>query len=251
MQSILTLLDAEIEASRPSVRRNFTSLGFNPDYLLYDDSFCRKLQDLLPGRSEREDFYQYYFRRTWRQQPGAMLHKITRQLGLFYNLDCPVYIEKTLRFDRNYAEAYGFLSEPSRAGLVAAVPPALSYLNRLPAVAERHASAAQPKILLVVMPILAWSYLPLFLLALAAMAWLLVEPGLRAACGWFGAAVAVGYGYNVGNNVAIACFHTLGVGRYAHVQLATTLLTHGLALCLIVEIALPEENRAHPFQSKK
>jgi hypothetical protein len=244
LQAILTLLDAEMEVSQQVVRRNFASLGFDPDYLLYEDSFCRKLQDILPSREARANFYRFYFRRTWQEQPGAMLHKVVAQLGLFYNFDCPVYLEKTTHFDRNYNESYAFLSEPNRAVTMVRVPLAMDYLNALPALAQIHAAAVQPNVLKVLMPLLGGSYLPIFLLSGVVMVWLLVTPGLRAACGGFSAVVAIGYAYNLGNNLAIACFHTLGVGRYSHVQFGTTLLTQGLALCLFIEIALWWRRRA-------
>ena len=238
LQAILTLLDAEMAVSQQIVRHNFASLGFDADYLLYEDSFCRKLQGILPLREARSDFYRFYFRRTWSEQPGAMLRKIVAQLGLFYNFDCPVYLEKSTRFDRSYNETYAFLSEPNRLVTMARVPLAVDYLNSLPALAQIHVSAVQPTTLKLLMPLLGGSYLPIFLLSGVVLVWLLVAPQLRAACGWLGAVVAIGYGYNLGNNLAIACFHTLGIGRYSHVQLGTTLLTQGLALYLFLEIAL-------------
>ncbi|MDR3404956.1 MAG: hypothetical protein P4L99_20800 [Chthoniobacter sp.] len=235
LQSILQLLDSEIEISRPTVHRGFASLGFNPDYLLYEDSFCHKLTNLIPERQARSDFYHFYFRRTWREQPGLMVHKFTSQLGLFYNLDCPVYAEKVSTLDRNYRDAYAFFSDRP-AAMVARVPVAARYVASLPRLAEAHIIIAQPRMLKALMPILAHSYLPGLLLAMAAFAWLLAEADIRAACGRFATIVALGYAYNLGNNLAIALFHTLGIGRYSHVQMATTLLTEGLSLWFVIEV---------------
>jgi len=237
LQSILTLLDTEMELSRPSVRRGFAALGFNPDYLLYSsESFCHKLTGILPERTARADFYRFYFRRTWRKQPAAMLHKFVIQLGLFYNFDCPVYEEKTVRFNREYSETRDMLADTDRAALSLRVPAVADYLNRLPALTHIHAAAVQPKVLAAIFPIFACTYLPLLILAAAGMLWVIAAPDLRAACGTFAVAVAVGYGYNFGNNIAIALFHTLGIGRYSHVQMSTTLLTQSLALCFVVEV---------------
>ncbi|MEP6670662.1 MAG: hypothetical protein ABJF10_16005 [Chthoniobacter sp.] len=236
LQSILQLLDAEIEISRPSVRHGFVSLGFNPDYLLYEDSFCRKLAAILPERTAQADFYRLYFRRTWQQKPGLMLHKFAAQLGLFYGLNCPVYEEKVSGFDRNYRDTATFLSGRP-ATIIAGVPVTANYLAAVQRLAEAHTNATQPRMLKSLLPILARSYLPGLLLAMAAFAWLLAESDIRAACGRFATVVALGYAYNLGNNVSIALFHTLGIGRYSHVQLATTLLTQGLALWLVIEVA--------------
>jgi len=235
LQAILKLLDAEIALSRPTVRHGFSSLGFNPDYLLYEDSFCSRLKSILPERAAQSDFYRFYFRRTWRQQPGAMLHKVVAQLGIFYSLRCPVYDEKGAVFDHNYRETYAFLSG-RRFALIARVPVAAQYVASLQPLAERHYHEDQPKTFKALMPILAGSYLPGLLLAIAALAWLLADTEIRAICGRFATVVVLGYSYNLGNNLAIALFHTLGIGRYSHVQLATTLLTQGLALWLVIEV---------------
>lgn len=243
LQQIIDLLDKEIALSRPTVRHGFAALGFNPDYLLYEDSFCRKLQHILPERSQRADFYRFYFRRTWRQQPGLMLHKVTAQLGIFYSLDCPVYEQKISTLDRSYREAADYLTDKSHFTLISRVPAAAQYVATLPRLAEAHASVLQPKFFKALLPFFAHSYLPGLFLALAAMAWLLAEADIRAACGWFAAVVALGYAYNLGNNLAIAFFHTLGIGRYSHVQLAVTLLTQALALWLVIEVAARKFSR--------
>lgn len=243
LQAIITLLDKEIEVSRPTVRHGFASLGFNPDYLLYEDSFCRKLVHIFPERRQRADFYHFYFRRTWLQQPGLMLRKVTSQLGLFYNLDCPVYEQKIATIDRNYRDTYTFLTDSSRFSLVSRVPAATQYVAALPHIAETHLQTVQPKVFKTLLPFFARSYLPGLLLALAAIAWLLAEADIRKACGWFAAVVALGYAYNLGNNLAIAFFHTLGIGRYSHVQLAVTLLTQGLSLWLVIEVVARKFSR--------
>lgn len=243
LQAITDLLDKEIELSLPTLRHGFAPLGFNPDYLLYEDSFCRKLQHVLPERRARADFYRFYFRRTWRQQPGLMLHKVTAQLGLFYNLDCPVYEQKVSTFDRNYREASTYLTDPSHYALIARVPAAAQYVAALPRLANTRTSILQPSPFKVLLPFLAHSYLPGLFLGLAAMAWLLAESEIRKACGWFAVIVAVGYAYNLGNNLAIAFFHTLGIGRYSHVQLAVTLLTQGLSLWLVIEVCARKFSR--------
>lgn len=244
LQEITDLLDKEIAISRPTVRHGFAALGFNPDYLLYEDSFCRKLSNIFSKRNERADFYRFYFRRTWQQQPGLMLHKVTAQLGLFYNLDCPVYEQKVSTFDRNYRETYTYLSDKSHFELISRVPVATQYVASLPHLADIHTLTIQPKAFKALLPFFARSYLPGLFLGLAAMAWLLAGTDIRTACGWFALIVALGYTYNLGNNLAIAFFHTLGIGRYSHVQLAVTLLTQGLSLWLVIEVAARKFSQA-------
>lgn len=236
LQATLNLLDQEIELSRATVGHGFAPLGFNPDYLLYEDSFCRKLANILPVRTDRADFYRFYFRRTWRQQPGMMLHKVAAQLALFYGLECPVYAHGSGTMAHGYAETAAFLSEPNRYPLVARVPAATQYVNTIQSFDGHKSDASHSKFIRkVVMPFLAHSYLPVMLLAGLTIGWILADAELRATCGLFAAVVALGYAYNFGNNIAIALFHTLGVARYSHVQLVTTLFTEGLSVWMLVE----------------
>lgn len=236
LEAILQLLDTEIELSRPRVRHTFSSLGFHPDYLLYDNSFCRKLNTILPDPAAQTDFYRYYFRRTWLQQPGAMLQKFTTQLRLFYGLDCPVYEPSTTNFAHVYKDSIQSLANPVRCQpLISRVPAAARYTASLPALAEVDAGAEQPKVLEVLMSVFAHTYLAGLLLAIGTIIWLRCDIGMRAACGHFAMVVVLGYAYNFGNSIGIALLHTLGVGRYSHVQMATTLLTQVLSLWLVIE----------------
>jgi hypothetical protein len=132
-----------------------------------------------------------------------------------------------------------FLSEPNRYPLVTRVPAAAEYVAALNSLAETSDDAPHPKIFrTTVLPILAHSYLPEMILTVAACIWIFADAELSATCGLFAVVVVLGYAYNLGNNVAIAFFHTLGVGRYSHVQLATTVLTQGLTLWLLMEVAV-------------
>ena len=166
-----------------------------------------------------------------------MLRKFVEQLGLFYNLDCPVFSEKSSPFRRNYQEMSDFLSAKNHSELMLRVPASATFLNSLPRLAQGSAMTAQPNVLKVLMPILGRIYMPSLLLFIGLTIWLLAAPERRALYGLPTAAAAVGYAFNVGNNISIALFHTLGVGRYSHVQLATTLLTQGLVLYLFAEVA--------------
>lgn len=237
LQAILELLDKEIELSRPRVRNTFSSLGFHPDYLLYGNSFCQKLKTLLPDQAAQTEFYRFYFRRTWVQQPVAMLQKFITQLRLFYGFDCPVYELTTTNFARVYKDAIQTLADPIRCQpLINRVPAAARYAAALPALAEVDAGAEQPKVFAALMPMFARSYLAGLLLASFTMIWLSRDIRIRAACGRFAAVVALGYAFNIGNCIGVAFLHTLGVGRYSHVQMATTLLTQVFSLWLVIEM---------------
>ena len=80
------LLNQEINVSKQTGR--YTSLGFDPSYLMWDDSFDRKFSnDFGPEGldSNRVKFYYYYFCRAWTHQPARMMQKVLQQLGILYN----------------------------------------------------------------------------------------------------------------------------------------------------------------------
>jgi hypothetical protein len=239
LQAALTLLDAELAISRAS-GHHFAVLGFDPDYLLYEDSFCRKLSSILPEREERRAFCRYYFRRTWQEQPGAMLAKIGRQIGLFYNGQCPVYTSRTTSCAKHYTEAATLLQSEAYNRLIVRVGPAQQYLEAVSSLTASRAAVVQPDILKAVLTALASTYLAGLLFFLGVGVWLLVNAADRTRCGLLFVLVALGYAYNLGNNLSIAIFHTLGIGRYSHVQFATTLLVQFQTLLLLGEVLAPK-----------
>src|ERR1700730_9241300 len=86
LQKAYKLLDQEIKLSKQT--GHYTSLGFDPDYLMYYDSFDRKFSVAFRSQDLDESqvkFYYYYFFRTWTHQPGRMLKKVLQQLGILYN----------------------------------------------------------------------------------------------------------------------------------------------------------------------
>jgi hypothetical protein len=155
-----------------------------------------------------------------------------------------------------YREASVFLAERNLQTVMVRLPATANYLAQLPQVADAHVAVNQPRLLKKLMPLLAYTYLLCLFLGVAAIAWILVDADLRAACGCFAAVMALGFACNFGNNIAIALFHTLGVGRYSHVLLATTLLNQFLSLWLIIEIVTRKFGtwksrpaNAHPAES--
>lgn len=237
LRAILQLLDTEIELSRPRVHHTFASLGFHPDYLLYKDSFCQKLKSILPERADQAAFYRNYFRRTWLHSPGAMLRKFFTQLWLFYGLKCPVYDDLVTNFASTYRDTFKTLSHPDHCyHIVSQVPAAVQYVSSLAMLAKNDLAAPQPRLVEFLLVMLSRMYLPGLIAALAAFVLFAAKKDFRHGCGRLTTIVAVGYAWNLGNAVAIALFHTLGVGRYSHVQLATTMLTQFLSLAFVIEV---------------
>jgi hypothetical protein len=234
LESTLALLDAGIRASPSADPRGFGSPGYDADRLLHHDAFFSKMEE-RHGFLWPLGFYRYYFWRTWEQRPGAMAAKVIHQLRLFYNFDCPAYRGRRIRLQNMYRESIKKLSEPHEQALLGQWPPAAHLLDTQARDAARAPEIRTPWLLDRILNALAASYFPSFLLFLAALPWALGDKTRRARYGSLVALLAVAYGYNVGNNLGIAIFHTLQVNRYSLVQFGTTLFSQMLCLMFLAE----------------
>ena len=114
LEQTATLLKREIEDSKST--GHYRSLGFDPDYLMYRDSFdlkFRALPGMEGGMEDRIKFYYYYFLRAWARQPGQMLTKVAKQLSILYNnigKASPYKREVELVTGRNYLNNYLILT---------------------------------------------------------------------------------------------------------------------------------------------
>jgi len=236
LESTLALLDAGIQASRAAKPHRFASIGYDADGLLHSDVFFPKM-DALHGSDWALQFYRYYFRRTWEQQPRAMAAKVIAQLRLFYSFDCPAYRRREIDLPESYRYSIQNLNDGDMQALMGQWPPAAKVLQTQAMDAARAAKIRTPRLFDWLLAALAATYLPVFLLFLAALPWALSDAERRARYGRLIALLAVAYGYNVGNNLGIAIFHTLEVSRYSQVQFATTLFSQMLCLFLLGEAA--------------
>ncbi|MEY2504748.1 MAG: hypothetical protein QOG27_1028, partial [Verrucomicrobiota bacterium] len=86
-------LAVEIEKSAAAEGSHFPSLGFSPDYLMYDPTSIAEQvsQEFNYDIPAIVSFYRFCYWRTWQQRPMAMLKKVGRQIALFYAPISPVY----------------------------------------------------------------------------------------------------------------------------------------------------------------
>src|SRR5205085_3304737 len=86
-------LSVEIEKSAAAEGANFPSLGFSPDYLMYNPTSIAEqvAQEFNSDIPATISFYRFCYWRTWQQRPVAMLKKVGRQVALFYARMSSVY----------------------------------------------------------------------------------------------------------------------------------------------------------------
>jgi hypothetical protein len=232
-------LSTEIEKS--IVANDYRTLGFNPDYLMYQkNSIQVQLRREFGGNiSALCTFYWFYYGRIWRQRPLLVFKKIMRQMAIFYRPVCPVYNRrKSWPLTDIYERAIFSLDSGPYRKIRAAYPPATDFMHRTEILSRSAPTIQQPRPIRLVLGLLAITYLPLLLSSLALGLTVLLRAEWRKRLGWLTALILLGYLYNAAACLEVAVIHSLEIRRYITVQMFLTLLTQFFALWFIIEFAL-------------
>jgi hypothetical protein len=238
------LLDGTIAEARRNSPTHLASLGYDPDWLLYHSPFFTALAETNHWSEAMEiQFCRFYYLRTWMKNPAAMLRKVWGQLRQFYGRYCPAYIEHSFTLQKHYRATDDLLHEQKYLTAIEALPAAVAWRASAAQLHDQETVVGRPKVLAVTLLFLSRSYLWSMLAWIVTIPAIGFQPELRRRFGLFTAIVAVGYGFNFGNNLGIAITHTLEVARYTYIQFATTLLTQMLTGILLLEIVLATTER--------
>jgi hypothetical protein len=234
-------LSAEIAKSSAPWRRyyGYYTLGFDPDYLMYDESSIVKQLDKEFGNNVSAlcAFYRFCYWRIWRQRPLLVVKKIVRQMAIFYAPKCPAYrLRKSLSLTEEYNRSVTTL-EPHRT-IWTAYPPAMDFMSRTALLARSAPVVQQSAYIHRPHQILAITYLPLLLIALALSAVVFMQEERRRRFGWLAALILFVYSYSFANCLEVAIVHSLENPRYSSVQIYVTILAQFLTILLILEILL-------------
>jgi hypothetical protein len=236
-------LSAEIAKSSAAWPRHYGyghfTLGFDPDYLMYNESsiVTQLHKDFGNNVSALCAFYRFYYSRIWCQRPLLVVKKIVRQMAVFYAPECPAYrLRKPLSLTDEYNRSVTLL-EPHRK-VWTAYPPAMDFMNRTALLALSAPVVQQPAYIRRPHQILAKTYLPLLLIALALSAVLFTQEERRRRFGWLAALILFVYSYNLASCLEVAIVHSLENPRYSTVQMFVTILAQFLTILLILEILL-------------
>jgi hypothetical protein len=244
LRSILDSLDATIASARLHNPTQMSALGYDADWLLYHYPFFTDISQANHWRTASLlRFCRYYYQRTWKKQPGAMLRKIGIQLGLFYNLRCPAYCDNAFHMEKYYRNADGLLREEKEQAILAESPLAIAYRAQVAEVKDRSTLVGIPRMLRRIVNWLGNAYLPLHLAWLAALPWICWSAEYRRRFGLFCVILAIGYAFNFGNNLGIAILHTLQISRYTYIQFGTTLLTEMLTGIFVMDLLVTVRRR--------
>ncbi|MEY2489970.1 MAG: hypothetical protein QOC70_1912 [Verrucomicrobiota bacterium] len=240
LERIHGALSTEITKSAAGRPGHFWSLGFDPDYLMYEESsivarLSREFGNDVPALCE---FYRYYYWRIWRERPFVMIRKIGEQMGVFYSQMCPAYNrEKSLYLASGYGYGATILKLQPYPELWTTYPPAVEFVHRTELLAQSAPIIRQPIPLRMMLSLLSGTYRPLLLGALALSAAVLFQPRYRRRLGWLAALVLFVYSYNVATCLEVAVINSLEGRRYLTVQVFFTLFAQLFAVWLLCEMA--------------
>ncbi len=232
-------LSAEIAKSAAAGPHYYSSLGFDPDYLMWNETSIvgqlrTEFRNDVPSLCA---FYQFYYWRIWQQRPLLLVRKIVRQMALFYAPKCPAYrLRKSLLLSDDYDRS-ATLMERLR-NVWTAYPPAIDFMNRTALLARSAPVVEQSAYIRKAHQILAATYLALLVVALALAIFVFMQSERRTSFGWLVALVLFLYAYTFANCLEVAIIHSLANPRYTTVQLFVTILAQFLTIVLILEILL-------------
>jgi hypothetical protein len=241
LERVQASLCTEIAKSIAEGPVNFPTLGFDPDYLMFNrTSIGSQLRREFANHSSALcAFYWFYYWRIWQQRPFLVVRKIAREIAIFYAPKCPAYQSKKSRsLTKEYSVSVTSLEQQHYRKIWTAYQPAIDFMRRTELLARSAPAARQSAFIGRSLSILAVTYLPLLLIALTLSAFVLSRATHRKRLGWLGALVLFVYSYNLANCLEVAVIHSLQNPRYATVQMYFAILGQFLAILLILELLL-------------
>ena len=241
LRHVHTALGAEIAKSFAAWPEHFSTLGLDPDYLWHNQtSIVAQLQKEFGSNvSALCAFYRFYYWRIWRKRPVLVVKKIVRQMSIFYAPMCPAYNRaKALPLTNEYNRGVTSLDSQRYRQIWTAYWPAVGFISRTQLLARNAPVVQQRGYIRKPLGVLAATYLPLLLIALALSAVAFMQEERRRRLGWLAALVLFVYSYNLASCLEVAVIQTLQYPRFVTVQMYFSLLAQFFALWFILELAL-------------
>jgi hypothetical protein len=238
LEGVYTRLNSEIAKSQMKYPGHYRSLKFDPEYLWFEPGSISPQLQLEFGRdvSGLCAFYRFYYWRTWQREPLRALQKVARQFSIYYFPKCPAYTSmKFWPLTDAYERGISTLDSEDYRKIAASYPAAADFALGIRSLAGDAPVVEQPRLIRVILSILAVSYLSWLLLALVVSAVIFCRPARWKGLQWLAALVLFGCAYNASSVLEAAIVNSLEVHRYITVQMSATLLTQLLALWLILE----------------
>jgi hypothetical protein len=241
LERLYLTLRAEITKSHTARHYAYHSLGFDPDFLMYDPNSIA----VQTRREFRGDiaavcaFYRFYYWRIWQKRPQQVLEKVARQMRTFYLPYCRAYEPRiTQKFGGAYQQSVLSLGDPICRKVWTAYPAAVDFMTRTQELGRRELRFQQPLLLpiipmLVLLASITYSTLLIVAFVLAGFVAPISAPfgRLRAV-----ASLAVfAFLFNAAYCLEVAVISSPDISRYRSVQVYSTLVAQLLGLWFVLE----------------
>ena len=242
LERVQASLCTEIAKSIAEGPVNFPTLGFDPDYLMFNrTSIGSQLRREFANHSSALcAFYWFYYWRIWWQRRSSSSKRSRGKWRSFMAQSArPTNQTNLVRSQNRYSVSVTSLEQQHYRKIWTAYPPAIDFMRRTELLARSAPVAEQLAYVRRPLGILAAArYLPLLLIALTLSAFVLSRPTHRKRLGWLAALVLFVYQYNLANCLEVAVIHSLQNPRYATVQMYLAILGQFLAILLIIDVLL-------------
>ena len=244
LERLYLALNAEITKSHAGRQYAFHSLGFDPDFLMYDpNSMAAQTRREFRGDVAAVcTFYRFYYRRIWQKRPQEVLKKVAQQIPTFYLPYCRAYDPTiTKELGGAYQISIASLSDPICRKVWSAYRPAVDFMNRTQELAQRQLRFQQP-LLFPVIPI------AVFLMSLCYSTWLFAALVLALIVAlnssrwgrlrFIATVVVFAFAFNAICCLEVAIISSLDGRRYMTVQMYSTLLAQLFGFWFILEFVI-------------
>jgi hypothetical protein len=234
-------LGTEITRTHERFPEQFSLLGFQPDYLMNgEDAIVTRWLHELGGDDGLQRFLEYYYWRALRQRPLSFAAKISQQLAVFYNWNCPAFIThpRILLGPWHYAPSLVVLKDPENWEQIGKLPAGIQLAAQTESLASQAGELRSGKLLVFFHALFAGAYLPLLLLSAGLAFWILFvqKPSGRGRIPSL--IVLFLFLANFGNALAISVVHSMQVDRYSTVQFAAALFAELWAIRYLLGFGL-------------
>lgn len=234
-------LGTEIARTHERFPEQFSLLGFQPDYLMNgEDAIVTRWLHELGGDDGLRQFLEYYYWRALRHRPLPFATKISQQLAVFYNWNCPAFIThpRILLAPWHYAPSLVVLKDPENWEQIGKLPAGVQLAAQTDALAGHAGELRSGKALVFFHALFARAYLPVLLVSAGLAFWVLLvqKPSGRGRIPSL--IVLFLFLANFGNVLAISAVHSMQVDRYSTVQFAAALFAELWAMRCLLEFGV-------------
>jgi hypothetical protein len=228
----------EISKSSEAAPGRYSSLGFDPEYLLFKkgSSHSQLSGEFSQNIDELSRFHWFWYGRAVLKQPARMLAKIGHQILLFYEPRCRAYnLSRFLDLQNDYASSAKAIGDENFWVLFGAYVPAVDFVKRSTELAQGPIRLEQRSYIQRPLRALARTYVPCLFAAVILSAIIWARAGLRRRWGWLAGLVLFAYWYSFATCFLTAAINSLEVPRFTTVLFIFALLAQSLTVVLLLE----------------